>query len=280
MKASSRPPTSSPSPGRTPESSCLLLTHSDLKSLMATDSGPIKLVPNAHKWLKSKGWILAGDPYDCTHLVTILATAALTLKQLKLKNATIVVAFLLETDITNHVSNALAEAVTRKTVDRIGELVEKLGSMANFLAANNAKYTESILALKATSNTLAGVSFSLDMLASKLASPTPATTQSPTWASVAKAAPTCLTPLQHGQHQDSNNLTPQDLISVQQHQLCNTQTVLIFFNSHDDNAPKNFTATSSLTLHDKLNTLLGQLNINATTLCQEDGEVNFITPST
>ncbi|KAG6881765.1 hypothetical protein C0993_012830, partial [Termitomyces sp. T159_Od127] len=103
-----------------------LPTHSDLKSLIATDSSLIKSVPDACKWLKSKGWILAGDLYNHTRLVTILATAALTSKQLELKNAAITVAFLLETDITDHVSNTLAKAVTRKTVDRIAPLLPPL----------------------------------------------------------------------------------------------------------------------------------------------------------
>ncbi|KAG6883857.1 hypothetical protein C0993_003305 [Termitomyces sp. T159_Od127] len=86
-----------------------------------------------------KGWILAGNLYDQSKLVTILTTAALTSKQSKLKSTTLVVAFLLKANITNHISDTLAEAVATKTIDKISMLVDKLGLTADFLAANDAK---------------------------------------------------------------------------------------------------------------------------------------------
>ncbi|KAG6871488.1 hypothetical protein C0993_003243, partial [Termitomyces sp. T159_Od127] len=101
-------------PGRTPEQVRPLLTHSNLKSLMALDTSPLKSLNNARKWLKLKGWILASDHYDRTHLITILATVALISKHPELKTMLIAIAFLLGVNISDHILETLAEAVASK----------------------------------------------------------------------------------------------------------------------------------------------------------------------
>ncbi|KAG6876082.1 hypothetical protein C0993_005643 [Termitomyces sp. T159_Od127] len=135
-----------------------------------------------------------------------------------------------------------ANAVASKAISKFSGLVKKLSSTADFLAANNAKCAESTLVLQATSSTLEGVTSSLDALASKLASPPTTAPPRPTWASIAKAAPIMTAP---------------------------------------PHPPRpNFTATRSSKLRDNLNKLLDQLNLKATSLCQEDGELDFAMPTT
>ncbi|KAG5348997.1 hypothetical protein C0989_006658, partial [Termitomyces sp. Mn162] len=155
-RLSSKPPPGNPSPGGTLDRARPLPTHSNLKTLMAVDGGLIKLVNDARKWLELRGWILAADPYDQTKLVNILTTAALTSKQPELKNATLAVAFLLDANITDQVSSTLADAIATRTTERLERLVGKLGTTADFLAANDTKAAKSTLALKAMANKLGG----------------------------------------------------------------------------------------------------------------------------
>ncbi|KAG6893567.1 hypothetical protein C0993_000820, partial [Termitomyces sp. T159_Od127] len=204
MRTSSKPPPSGSTSGGTPERSHPLLTHSDLKSSLATDSGPVKMINDACKWLESKGWILTGDPYDCTRFVTILATAALA------------------------------------------------------------------------SNTLEGVTSLLDALASKLTSPPTTAPPGPTWASIAKAALVTTAPPHPPQTKSNSLLSPQELASMQQRLLCDKRTVLICFDPCDKCTPKDFTATRSSKLRDDLNKLLDRLDLKATSLCQEDSELDFV----
>ncbi|KNZ81142.1 hypothetical protein J132_03134 [Termitomyces sp. J132] len=228
-RLSSRPPPGGPSPGGTLDRSRPLPTHSDLKTLMAVDSGPIKSAQDARKWLESRSWILAADPYDRTKLVNILATAALTSKLPELRNAALAVAFLLDADITDCVSDTLADTVVAKALGCIEGLVEKLSSTADFLTANDAKRAESTLALKATSETLEGVSSSLGALASKLVSPPPTSidASAPSWASIAKTAPKTTAPAPITRNVPTNDLSPEDVSHIQQRSLRDARTVLI-----------------------------------------------------
>ncbi|KAG5349640.1 hypothetical protein C0989_002618 [Termitomyces sp. Mn162] len=158
------------------------------------DSGLIRSLPEACKWLKSNSWVLATKPYDHSKLISILATAALHSKPSKLKSTALAVAFLLKANVIDQVPNVLVEAIASKALGRLSRLVKKLGSTAEFLTANNAQRAESALALKSTSETLARVSSSLDTMASKLAN-TPQQPSLPiTWASIAKALMTSPTP--------------------------------------------------------------------------------------
>ncbi|KAG5349626.1 hypothetical protein C0989_002689 [Termitomyces sp. Mn162] len=193
-RTSSRPPLSSPNTGRTLKHMQLIPTHSNLKTLLAADPGLIRSLPEVHQWLESNGWILAAESYDCLKLISILATAALYSKPSKLKSTTLAVTFLLKADVMDQVSNVLAEAITSKALGRLSGLVEKLGSMAKFLTANDTQRVKSTLALKSMSETLAGVSSSLDAMAFKLAN-TPQQSSLPIiWASIAKASVISLTP--------------------------------------------------------------------------------------
>ncbi|KAG5339328.1 hypothetical protein C0989_004703 [Termitomyces sp. Mn162] len=134
-----------------------------------------------------------------------------------MQSTTLVVAFLLKADITNHILDTLVEAVATKTIDKIGALVDKLGLTADFLTANDMKQAESTLKLQATSATLEGVYTLLDALASKLVSSPPVPAPSLSWASVAMPMPPNLIPFGLQPTLPSNNqLLLQEMLSVQQ----------------------------------------------------------------
>lgn len=138
---------------------------------MASDTGPIKSLDDMHKWLESKRWILAGNPYNQFCLVAVLATAALTSKHIEQKTAMIATTFILDMDITDHILDTLADMVAYKAMAKVSGLIEKLGSTANFLAASNAKHAEVTLMLQSTASTLKRVSNLLGALVPNLASP-------------------------------------------------------------------------------------------------------------
>ncbi|KAG5349057.1 hypothetical protein C0989_006340 [Termitomyces sp. Mn162] len=145
---------------------------------MAIESGPIELAQDTHKWLETKGWILAAEPYDCSKLVNILVTAALVPKTPDLKLVALATAFLLDANITDHILDILANTVA-----------------VDFLVASNTKHAESTLALKASLAILEGVSTLLGAVASKLVTrPLSLPNMGPSWASVAKAASGLLPP--------------------------------------------------------------------------------------
>ncbi|KAG5348795.1 hypothetical protein C0989_008103, partial [Termitomyces sp. Mn162] len=214
------------------------------------DTSPIRSLLNAHKWLESNRWILAAEPYDRAKIVSILATVALYFKLAKMKNAVLAMAFLLKVDITDQILSSLADAIMTKTMGRLSNLVEKLSTMARFLAANNSQRAESTLALKSTSETFAGVSSLLDTMASKSANPLQQPTALPTWASIAKTSASPQPAIVHS-HQ---TLTPayalltDNKICVQQCILCDAHIVLIKFNPMDASAPTDPSVTGTLKL--------------------------------
>ncbi|KAG5721647.1 hypothetical protein E4T56_gene14634 [Termitomyces sp. T112] len=280
-RASSRPPPSGANTTGTPKRTRLIPTHSDLKTLLASDPSPVRALPDACKWLETNGWILTAEPYDHAKLVSILATAALSSKQAEMRNTMLVAAFLLKANIADNVASDLADRIASKTLGSLSGLIEKLSSTAKFLAANNAQRAESTLALKSTTETLAGATTSLDAMASKLASTPMQPNATPTWATIAKAAapnPPLFAP---GQQPSVHNLSADDRVRVQQCVLQDARTVLIQFNLHDNNAPKDHTAEGSPKLWDTLNKILGELDKKAMAVEEgEAGKVKIVTPKT
>ncbi|KAG6876298.1 hypothetical protein C0993_004189, partial [Termitomyces sp. T159_Od127] len=180
------------SQGRILDRTCQLLIYSDLKTLMAINTGTIKLVDDACEWLEIRGWILTMEPYNKIKMVNILVTAAISSKPEDLKQAIITVTFLLDANITDHISDSLTQAVATKAIDCIGDLIKKLEILIDFLVTNNAKHTKSSVELREAVKKLEGVTSLLDTLASKLVSPpfAPFTDSLLTWASIAKAVMT------------------------------------------------------------------------------------------
>ncbi|KAG5350915.1 hypothetical protein C0989_008795, partial [Termitomyces sp. Mn162] len=58
-------------------------------------------------------------------------------------------------DITDHISTSLTNTVTDKAIKCFNNLFNKPSTTAEFLAANDTKCVETMLALKATSESLA-----------------------------------------------------------------------------------------------------------------------------
>ncbi|KAG5352166.1 hypothetical protein C0989_003471, partial [Termitomyces sp. Mn162] len=159
-------------------------------------------------------------------LINILTTVALTSKPAKLRTAAIAIASLLNANVTDHISDALANAIATKTLNCISSLVNKLKSTMDFLTANNAKQAKSMLTLRAMSKTLEEVSTSLDALASKLTNaPSPMPAGPPSWASILKSAPS--QPAPPSSTPGLNSLIPNKITQVQQHMCHNTCSILI-----------------------------------------------------
>ncbi|KAG6872697.1 hypothetical protein C0995_007491 [Termitomyces sp. Mi166 len=199
---------------------------------------------------------LQADLYNCTKLFNILMTAMLMTKTSELKNVALAIAFLLDTNVTDYILDILAEAIVVKVLGCLKEIAEKLGSIAKYLIANNVKHAETTLVLKATSDTLEGVSISLGAIASNLASSPPMLTSTtlPTWATITKATLRITVPTNNPVGLTAHGLSPENISQVQQHVLCDICTMLIWFTSNNE-APKDLTATGSLKLQDNLNRL-------------------------
>ncbi|KAG6895126.1 hypothetical protein C0992_003050 [Termitomyces sp. T32_za158] len=242
-KPSTRRASSGPNQGGTPDTTRPIPTHSDLKSL-TVHSGPIKSVHDARKWLETKGWILAAEPYNRAKLVSILATAAIASKLDDLKRAALAIAFILDADISNHVSDTLTEAVASKVLGRLEGTTDKLSSTAAFLVANDANRAGLTLDLKAATDKLVGVTASLEARSSgSMCPPPPQPTDTPiTWASIAKAAPKTTQPASAPRGPVDHSLSQSEITQIQQRVLCDARTVLIQCNTDDPLIQKASTA--------------------------------------
>ncbi|KAG6895114.1 hypothetical protein C0992_003109 [Termitomyces sp. T32_za158] len=139
-------------PPDTPPQQRQLPTRADIGALLSGDPGPVKTVNDARRWMETKGWILAGEPYDRTKLVRVLMTAAMVTKGTRLdsdaRNAVLAVAFLLEDDVTDSTAETIAQAVAAKVLDRIGPVTTSLSTSVEFAAAASTTQAETTLALK------------------------------------------------------------------------------------------------------------------------------------
>ncbi|KAG5337664.1 hypothetical protein C0989_009053 [Termitomyces sp. Mn162] len=193
----------------------------------------------------------------------------------ELKNAALAVAFLLDADVMDHISETLANAVGDKAIGHLEGLVKKLGSMANFLAASDVKCAETTLTLKATSETLKGVTISLGAMALNTMNPPPLPQ------ALAKASSSPSTLLDITKAPAMHDLSHEEVSKIQQCVLCDARTVLIEFDPNDTEAPSDFMATGSSKLHDDLNKILKRLDERDMALRKgEDGEIEIVTPQT
>ncbi|KAG6867599.1 hypothetical protein C0993_000728, partial [Termitomyces sp. T159_Od127] len=146
------------------------------------------------RWLETKSWILAGEPYDRMKLARVLMTAAVSSKGPRIdseaKNAILAVALLMEEDAVNVHAESITEAIVSKLVERIEPVTHRMAS-ADFAAANGLAQAETTLTLKDVSTQLQSVTSSLnEALAKTVTQPQPATTPTqPTWADITRAKP-------------------------------------------------------------------------------------------
>ncbi|KAG5330518.1 hypothetical protein C0989_008870, partial [Termitomyces sp. Mn162] len=107
----------------TPTPTQPLPSRSKFSALLMAHGGPVRSLSNARKWLETKGWILAGEPYNRMKLARMLMTAVVISKGVKLeneaKNAILAVAFLMEDDAIDKLSDSLASIVASKVLERV-----------------------------------------------------------------------------------------------------------------------------------------------------------------
>ncbi|KAG5350664.1 hypothetical protein C0989_009903 [Termitomyces sp. Mn162] len=171
-----------------------LPTRSEFGTLLQAQGGPIKSAADARRWLETKSWILAGEPYDRMKLARVLM-AVVSSKGPRIdseaKNAILAVALLMKEDAVNVHVESITEAIVSKLVERIEPVTHRVASSADFAAANGLAQAETTLTLKDVSTQLQSVTASLNEALAKTATrPQPATTLTrPTWADVARAKP-------------------------------------------------------------------------------------------
>ncbi|KAG6808576.1 hypothetical protein H0H92_003668 [Tricholoma furcatifolium] len=191
-----RPPprssTGDPTRAGTPAATRPLLTRAELRSYLDGETGSVRSADNARHWLDTKGWILAAEPYECTKLVRVLLTAALSKgSEIKgdVRNAILSVAYLLEENVEDALSDSLADKITDKVVQCVEHATQRLASAADFANATDTSRAEATLALKTVADQLLVVSSNLDKITGKLAtapqsSPPPS---QPSWAAIVKS---------------------------------------------------------------------------------------------
>ncbi|KAG5337100.1 hypothetical protein C0989_010814 [Termitomyces sp. Mn162] len=129
-------------------------------------------------------------------LACVLMTTVVTSKRPKLeseaKNAVLVVAFLLEDNITDKVLETLANTVASKILEHIEPVAHHIAKSIDPISVNNTTRAKTTLTLKSVSGQLKAVSSSLHNIVTRLAaSPTPTGSllpaPCPTWANIASA---------------------------------------------------------------------------------------------
>ncbi|KAG6852381.1 hypothetical protein C0991_012561 [Blastosporella zonata] len=177
-RTSLREPTPTETPKRLPPN------RIDPLPAIIGNSGTVRSVQGARQFLEESGWILAREPYDHTKLTRIIATVATgevtsarapTAKaKSQAKNALIAVALLLDADITDHISDTLANAVATKTLARLEATASSLATSATFASANDTNCADTTVTLQKITETLATICRAIP-------------SQAATWASVARA---------------------------------------------------------------------------------------------
>ncbi|KAG5640709.1 hypothetical protein DXG03_007473 [Asterophora parasitica] len=234
----------------------------------------IKTAKDACSWFKQQGWILSGESYNCTKLACILLTVALSLParipdHTDTKNTITAIALLIEDNVTNCISSALAEAVATKTTTLLKPIANKLATSSTFVSASNTQQAKTTLTLKEASTNLTMVMESLDALSLKLANykiptapppPAPATGNQPTWASIIGSSPPMHLPAWPAPPPASLNpaVTVQQNC-IQQCILCSAWTILIDINKDNNLASTDCTPAANNKLRETLNKELSKL---------------------
>jgi hypothetical protein len=123
--------------------------RSELNAIISNQGGPVTKGSDARKWFENKGWILESEQIDRTKLVNILLTVSLLPKiPPEVIHAIRAVAYILDDDITENVSDVLAKAVSSKVNAGLVDITSKLERTLTFLEASSAQQATSTLELK------------------------------------------------------------------------------------------------------------------------------------
>ncbi|KAG6875385.1 hypothetical protein C0993_009499, partial [Termitomyces sp. T159_Od127] len=121
----------------------------DWEALLSGDNGPVKSANDARHWMETKGWILAGEPYNRTKLVALVTRG--TQLDSNVQNTVLAVAFLLEDDINDQSAKAIAQVVAAKVLGCIGDAAASLSTLSEFVSATSTSQAETTVALKEVS---------------------------------------------------------------------------------------------------------------------------------
>ncbi|KAG6894405.1 hypothetical protein C0993_011606 [Termitomyces sp. T159_Od127] len=190
-------------------------------------------------------------------------TVALASKSTRLesnaRNVILVVAFLLEDDITDQL--AIADAVASKVLVQISTVTNKLASSSEFAEATSTAQAETTLALKDVSVQLASVTTLLNSIATKLTSTPPMETKTPqlttpSWADIVALG------WQQGPQQIPSKFNSDLAIwhtRMQQWLLCNMKTVLVKINMGDPTMPLDQSPNGTVELCKHVNKHLAEI---------------------
>ena len=236
---------------------------------MSSNQGPVTNANDACKWLDSKGWILAGKPYDCTKLARILLTAALLSK---VPNEAIVairaVAFLIEENITDNLSTQLAAAVADKVNALLLDTKADLATAKTFLEASSIQQASTSIELKEVATQHASTTNNLNTLTTKLSTlnlpkepPSP-----PHWPSVPTSQPPSTTNIPR----NFDPKAPAHHTRIQQCLLSTARTILIQTDPKEKFTSQELTLDSISKLRIDINKHLQQLDEVETAWEDED----------
>ena len=211
-----------------------LASRSTINSLIAGAPGPVSDAAGARRWLDSKGWVLAGEEYDRSKMVSVLLTASLT-PRIPSEAATAIraVAFLLESNITDKTADHLANEVSNKVKAELTHIISGLSATQSFLEASATQQANSIIELKEITATTKSNSDNFSALTDKLTAINSATTSTPPppqWPSL-RPSPPSLPPNTY------DPASPSSTTRLRQRLLLASRTVLVHVDPGDDLAP-------------------------------------------
>ncbi|KAG6839421.1 hypothetical protein C0991_002680, partial [Blastosporella zonata] len=235
------------------------------------NAAPIRSTDDARKYLDKNGWVLLGEPYSRSKLAHIIATVALgdtltsrtTGDVLKpdIRNTLLSVAFLINSDITDHISDALTEAITSKTEASLSKLENaalRLADSVNFSAANDiSRATASITLDKIAQklNTVTNALTALSSLPPQTTTPPPPPSRGTTsWADAVRI--NLPTP-------SSRYFNPASDVShtrLQQRVIRDSRIIRINFLKSDDTVPTDHSPNGLATLRESINQKLATID--------------------
>lgn len=234
-------------------------TRSDLATLLSSDHGPVNALPDARKWLEGKGWSLQGEAFNRSKLVNILLTASLFPKvPADVAAAIRAVAFLLEDNITDNISTALADAVAAKVKSQLEGFSSELSSNINFLRANTTQQAATSVDLKETATLHATTASTLAEISTKLASNTPLPRDNPQWPSIQETQPR--PPPSSLPSPSYDPAAPPQHTLLRQRLLQAARTILIEVDPASPTAPKDRSQKANYNLREEMNKHLARLD--------------------
>lgn len=240
-------------------------SRQELSALLTAETGPIRNLDKAQDYLESKGWVLAGEPYSMDKLCRILLTACISLSNKKVvatehnaaHDSVLAVAFLLESELNDSISEQLMSIVSDKISAKVDDLTDKLSSAVTstmaFLAATDKTHAECTITLSRLTDDLSTVSAKLN----KIPTPSPQDPAFPrTWADVANTPPTSNPSKTHHLLSTYNPNATDTETRLQQHLLCAARTLLVEVNPTDPDVPKDRSPAGNNEIRTRLNNAL------------------------